>query len=52
MLVKKYKSLLLAFVMVFNIFVSSVGNNLVYADNNTAYTQGLSGEKTSSVSEK
>ena len=52
MLVKKYKSLLLAFVMVFNIFVSSVGNNLVYADNNTAYTQSLSGEKTSSVSEK
>lgn len=43
---------MLAFVMVFNIFVSSVGNNLVYADNNTAYTQGLSGEKTSSVSEK
>ncbi|MGP1618301.1 Cna B-type domain-containing protein [Peptostreptococcus stomatis] len=49
---KKHMSILLTLVMVFNVLVSGVGNNLSYADNNVAYNQNVSANKTLNGSEK
>ena len=38
--------------MVFNVLVSGIGNNLSYADNNVAYNQNVSANKTLNGSEK
>ncbi len=46
MWVKKHRSILLALVMVFNVLVSGLGNNLSYADDNEAFTQGVSANRT------
>ncbi|WP_449036483.1 Cna B-type domain-containing protein [Peptostreptococcus stomatis] len=43
---KKHRSILLALVMVFNVLVSGLGNNLSYADDNEAFTQGVSANRT------
>ena len=45
-------SILLTLVMVFNVLVSGIGNNLSYADNNVAYNQNVSANKTLNGSEK
>ncbi|MGP1541451.1 Cna B-type domain-containing protein [Peptostreptococcus stomatis] len=49
---KKHMSILLTLVMVFNVLVSGIGNNLSYADNNVAYNQNVSANKTLNGSEK
>ena len=46
MWVKKHRSILLALVRVFNVLVSGLGNNLSYADDNEAFTQGVSANRT------
>ncbi|MFR2518933.1 hypothetical protein [Peptostreptococcus stomatis] len=49
---KKHMSILLTLVMIFNLLVSGIGNNLSYADNNVAYNQNVSANKTLNGSEK
>ena len=45
-------SILLTLVMLFNVLVSGIGNNLSYADNNVAYNQNVSANKTLNGGEK
>ncbi|MGP1556425.1 Cna B-type domain-containing protein [Peptostreptococcus stomatis] len=49
---KKHMSILLTLVMLFNVLVSGIGNNLSYADNNVAYNQNVSANKTLNGGEK